>query len=119
MVPEKELAVQEREQHTVVIYAKAEGDPDLFGDKKLKVVKRLAVEELPYETYPYQFHAIGFGGVMMHLTKTYSAEVRFDEETALYHAGIPGLGYPSVGRLPGAKLLRFRIQLHRHGTGVP
>ena len=97
LVPEKELAVQEREQHTVVIYAKAEGDPDLFGDKKLKVVKRLAVEELAYETYPYQFHIIGFGGVMIHLTKTYSAMVRFDEETALYHVQFQDLDIHTWG----------------------
>lgn len=97
LVPEKEVALQEQEQHTVVIYAKAEGDPDLFGEKKLKVVKRLAVEELPYETYPYQFHTIGFGGVSIHLKKTHSAEVRFDEETAQYHVQYPDLDIHTWG----------------------
>ena len=97
LVPDKELAVQEQEQHTVVIYAKAEGDPDLFGEKKLKVVKRLAVEELQHETYPHQFHTVGFGGVSVHLNRTHSAEVRFDEETAQYHVQFPDLDIHTWG----------------------
>lgn len=97
LIPAKDKEKAQHEERTVLIYAKAEGDPDLFGERKLKVTKRLAVEELRHETYPYQFAKIGFGDSMLTLHQTCTAVVRFDEDTALYHVDLEELDIHTWG----------------------
>ncbi len=97
LIPATPSLKQAAEPHTVVIYAKALGDPNLFGERKLKVVKQLAVEALEHETYPHQFHTIGFGGTRYDLVQTYSAPVRYDEDSQMYHVEYEPLGIHTWG----------------------
>lgn len=97
LVPVATAQRSEPEPHTVVIYAKAVGDPNLFGERKLKVVKQLAVEALEHDTYPHQFHTIGFGGTRYDLVQTYSAPVRYEEDSQQYHVEFEPLGIHTWG----------------------
>lgn len=97
LVPAGTARKLELEPYTVVIYAKAVGDPNLFGERKLKEIKRLAIEQLEHETYPHQFHTIGFGGTRYGLVQTYSAQVRYEEDSQQYHVEFEPLGIHTWG----------------------
>jgi len=99
----------EQVPHTVAIYATAVGDANLFGERKLKVLKHLAVEELEHDTYPHQFQTIGFGGTTYELVKPYSAVVRFDEDTYMYHVDFEALNIHTWGetRLEAVEAFEF------------
>lgn len=61
------------------------------------MIKQLAVEQLEHDTYPHQFHTVGFGGATYELAQTYTALVRHDDNEQTYHVEFEPLGIHTWG----------------------
>lgn len=68
----------------VALYGIVEDNVDLFGQRNIKFKKRLAVQSMDKDTYPYQSHEINYGNAKVILKRPITAKVEFVEDENLY-----------------------------------
>lgn len=81
----------------VLMYATVEGDPDLFGERKLKIKKTHAVQEMLRDTYPYQPLQVVHGGAKVVFNKPITATVEFVEDEEIYIVTYPDANITAWG----------------------